>query len=172
MSSLQSHMHVLINFSRPSEDNLIQISLVMQQEHQFDVELLKQADSAPSWMVLVAKSKHGNVANQEVKIRNTIHSSVELLLAKPHASRIHISEDITLNKGETQMYTKLADTVTGTVCRHDSRLIVRSSIWLISVVTTQLTSFVPPVPPIPTRLLTSAIKDPTSSNFFSCPLSC
>lgn len=76
MSSLQSHINVLINVTRPSEDNLIQISLVMQQEYQFDVELLKQADSAPSWMVLVAKSKHGNVANQEVKIGNTTHSSV------------------------------------------------------------------------------------------------
>lgn len=48
----------------------------MQQEYQFDVELLKQADSAPSWVVLVAKSKHGNIANQEVKIRNTVHSRV------------------------------------------------------------------------------------------------
>lgn len=46
---------------------------------------------------------------------------------------IHISKDTTLNKGETQMYTKLADTVTVAVCRHDSCLMVHSSIWLISV---------------------------------------
>lgn len=91
----------------------------------------------------------------------------------PVPNCIHMSKGIALNKAETHIYTKLADTMTVTVCRHDSCLILHSSIWLISVL--WLLSWPPlvtPVPPIHTRLLTSAIKDPTSSDLFICPLSC